>query len=123
MVSDTDLARGRIAPAEGQDVPLPKAPPVLRKRLWFLILLLANVVSWCCVYGLWTGRPLPVLKVLAIDRARVTGIIYNQENPCAIVRDRVVHEGDTINGYKVVKIHEDRVEFEKDGEVITRQLR
>jgi hypothetical protein len=123
MVSDTDLAKGRIAPGEEQPVPLPKRPPVLKKRLWFLLLLLANVISWTCVYGLWTGERLPILKLLELDRARVTGIMCDEENPGAVVCDRVVHEGYTINGYKVVKIYNDKVEFEKNGKVVTRQLR
>ena len=123
MVSDTDLAKGRISPPEERPAPLLKRPPVFKKRLWFLLLLLANVISWTCVYGLWTGNRQPILRLLALDRARVTGIICDEENPGAIVCDRVVHEGDTINGYKVVKIYEDKVEFEKNGKVVTRQLR
>jgi type II secretory pathway component PulC len=48
--------------------------------------------------------------------------VYSEENASAIVSDRVVHEGDMIDGYKVVKIHRDKVEFEKNGKIFTKQV-
>jgi type II secretory pathway component PulC len=45
--------------------------------------------------------------------------MYNPENPCAIIGGEVVHEGETIGGYRVIKIHRDRVELEKNGKRIT----
>ncbi|GAI29692.1 unnamed protein product, partial [marine sediment metagenome] len=35
---------------------------------------------------------------------------------------KIVHEQDTINGVKVIKIYEDKVEFEKAGERWTQQV-
>jgi len=41
----------------------------------------------------------------------VVGIVYSDE-PSAVVDREIVHEGNTIHGVKVVKIHKDKVEFE-----------
>lgn len=46
---------------------------------------------------------------------RITGILYSEDKPAAIIGYRIVHERDTIHGVMVVKIHKDKVEFEKDG--------
>ncbi len=46
---------------------------------------------------------------------RVTGILYSKDRPAAIIGYRIVHEGETIRDVEVVKIHKDKVEFEKDG--------
>ena len=44
----------------------------------------------------------------------VTGILYSENKPSAIIGNRIVHEGDTLYGIKVIKIYEDKVEFEKN---------
>jgi len=45
----------------------------------------------------------------------VTGILYSEDRPSAVVGNQILYEGDSIRGMKVVKIHKDRVEFERDG--------
>lgn len=46
---------------------------------------------------------------------RVTGILFSNDRPSAIIGYRIVHEGEAIRDVQVVKIHKDKVEFEKDG--------
>jgi hypothetical protein len=41
----------------------------------------------------------------------VKGIVYSEDNPCAVVGERIVSAGDTVNGATVVKINPDSVEF------------
>jgi hypothetical protein len=53
----------------------------------------------------------------------IVGIIYSSDEPVAIIDDTVVHQTQTINGAKVVKIYTDRVEFEKNGRTWTQQIR
>ena len=54
--------------------------------------------------------------VVSNEQLKLTKILYS-DDPSAIVNGEIVKEGDTINGAKVVKIHNKyRVEFEKDGE-------
>ena len=45
----------------------------------------------------------------------VTGILYSEDNPSAVVDKDIVRQGDSIHGVKVVKIHKEQVEFEKAG--------
>jgi type II secretory pathway component PulC len=80
-------------------------------------------------YYLWRNDgELPSWKQLrysflkTTNRLMIQGIIYNTESPYALIRGKVVHEGETISGYTVVKIHKDRVEFEKNGKIFTKQL-
>lgn len=49
-------------------------------------------------------------------RGVVTGIVYSEDKPSAIIERDVVHEGQTIRGVKVVKIQKSRVEFDKQGQ-------
>ncbi len=44
----------------------------------------------------------------------ITGIIYAEEKSSATINGKVVHEAETIDGVKVVKIYRDKVEFEEN---------
>ena len=48
-------------------------------------------------------------------RGVVTGIVYTQDNPTAIIEGKVVHQGETIHGTKVLKIEPDKVLFASGG--------
>ncbi|MGD2095746.1 MAG: hypothetical protein PVH77_12135 [Phycisphaerales bacterium] len=49
----------------------------------------------------------------------VTGICYSRDKPSAVINNKkIVHEGDTIDGFTIVKIYEDKVEFEKNGKTV-----
>lgn len=92
-----------------------------KRKLQFWLLLISNVIVFALVYNLWTGwRSSRFWDYLTVNRGMVTGIIYNAENPCAIIYGKVAHQGDTVNGYKVVKIHRTKVELEKDGKSFTK---
>ncbi len=45
----------------------------------------------------------------------VTGIVYSEKNPSAIIDGKIIREGDTIHSVRVVKIRKDKIEFEKNG--------
>jgi len=48
----------------------------------------------------------------------IYGYVGTEDNPVipwAVIRGQVVHQGDTVGGVKIFKIHKDEVEFEKDG--------
>lgn len=47
-------------------------------------------------------------------RGVVTGIVYSDEQPLALVDGQIVHKGDSVHGAKVVEILPQTVEFEKD---------
>ncbi|MCP4263736.1 MAG: GspB domain-containing protein [Planctomycetes bacterium] len=56
--------------------------------------------------------PTPKTKV---THGLVAGIVYSPDKSSAVVNNKIVHEGDTIQGVAVVKIYEDKVIFEKSG--------
>ena len=52
----------------------------------------------------------------------ITGIIYAEEKPSVVINGKVVHEAETIDGVKVVKIYRDRVEFEENKNKWTQRV-
>jgi len=117
-MSNVELAKGKAVQPK-------KSKASLKKRVKLCFLLVANVIVLTVVYTLWvTERPPPyVWELFMTNRGMVTGIIYNMENPSAIVHGEIVHEGDTVNGYKVLKIHRREVELEKDGKTLTKRVK
>ncbi len=136
MISDVDLAEGNVVTPDGEVVQEQKgvARPKKegsspKKNAKFWLLLAGIIVFWMLSYYLWRNDgELPSWKQLrytflkATNKLMVQGIIYNTESPYALIHGKVVHEGETISGYTVVKIHKDRVEFEKNGKKLTKQL-
>jgi hypothetical protein len=53
----------------------------------------------------------------------VAAILADTDNRFrALVGDALVSEGSTVRGYRVGKVHADRVEFEKDGRIWVQKL-
>jgi hypothetical protein len=52
----------------------------------------------------------------------VTGILFSEDDPAAVIGTRIAHVGDTIAGATIVKINLTTVEFEKDGKSWTKAL-
>ena len=46
----------------------------------------------------------------------VKGIVYSKDNPSAVIGTQIVHEGEKISGATIIKINEDNIEFEMNGE-------
>jgi len=44
-------------------------------------------------------------------RPAVSGIVYSEDNPCAVVNGRIVSNGEVVDGVTVVKINPNSVEF------------
>ncbi len=138
MVSDTDLVKGELKPPKTEDKqPEKKVVSDWRKqtcspkwsakstkkskKLWFCVMAIA--ILCIAAYYLWTADLITsTLDLLPTGKLEVTAIVHGEENPSAIVSESVVSEGDVINGYKVIKIHEDKVEFEKNGKTYTKKL-
>lgn len=123
MTLNTGLAGDEAAQPAGPAVRQEERASRPNKKVKCLLLLAANLAIWIVVYNIWAGEAqIPLWGFLTTNRGMVTGIMYNQENPCAIVYGEVVHEGDTIRGYKVVEIRREEVEFEKDGETLAERV-
>ncbi len=81
------------------------------------LLIGAAVVMAMVGYYFWGSEQEPVVNgSLTTKRGVVTGIFYTDESPSAVVGCKIVHQGDTIDGAKVVGIDRSEVEFEKGGE-------
>lgn len=57
----------------------------------------------------------PSTPVVAFTDIVVNGILYSEDNAAALIGPRIVHEGDIVGGVTVIKVHKDKVEFEKNG--------
>ena len=56
-------------------------------------------------------------------RGLVTGIMYSKNSPSAIIGHRkIIHEGDTIYGVKVIEIYKDKILFKKDNTSWTQSI-
>ncbi len=144
MVTDTDLAKGGLGPPETEaEHPKGRAEEPEKKvvsdwrrqtcspkwgdgksrrnvKFWFF--LMALVVLGGVGYYLWTADLISsALEFMPTGKIKVTvtAILYDEENASAIVDGSVVREGDVIEGYKVVKIHREEVEFERKGKKFT----
>lgn len=58
-------------------------------------------------------QPAPKRTRIELD---VSGILYSQDRPAAIIDTQLVHEGEQISGATVKKIDKDGVEFEWNGQ-------
>lgn len=57
-----------------------------------------------------------------LDQLVVTGIVFSQTNPSAIISGSIVNQGEQVMGVTVVKINKESVEFEKDGKTWTQPV-
>ncbi len=138
MVSDTDLVKVELKKPE-KEVLRPgrkgvqptrkldqskRNKPSSKKSMKLRLFLMVIVVLGIAVYYLWTADlTSPNLESLPTNKeVVVTSIVYSEQDASAVVSDRIVHDGDMIDGYKVVKIHSGKVEFEKDGESNTKHV-
>jgi thioredoxin 1 len=92
-----------------------------KSSLHVLLLGFAVVIVAGIVYHFWPAikDTLATTKnaVVANNEVSLTGIFCteNDPNPMAMVNGKIAHEEDMIGRVKVLKIHKDKVEFEKDG--------
>ena len=86
-------------------------------RVFLLSLAVVIVVGiayrfWPNVESLWqTAKG----AVAPNEDVPLTGILYTQDKPLALVGGQIAGEGDMAGGVKVLKIHKDSVEFERSG--------
>jgi thioredoxin 1 len=98
-----------------------KQQPVQKKRrksssrmlLLALAVLAAAGAAWHLLpmpKGFW--QTAKAAAGLSTDVA-LTAIVYSEDNPLAMIDGQIVHEGDVIDGVRVVQIYKDKVDFEK----------
>jgi hypothetical protein len=57
------------------------------------------------------------------QKLAVSGIVYNEKSPSAIISKQVYGVGDVVDGYTISRITQTEVEFEKNGKKLIRQTR
>lgn len=147
MITDDDLAEGDLGKAEGEaNQPEPAvaqpekkvvsdwrrqtiepkwAAPSSGRNMKLWLFLMAVGVLCIAGYFVWSMDLMSsVLDFLPTSTSKVivTAIVYGDESASAVVSGSVVHEGDTVEGCKVVKIHADKVEFERKGKSFIKQV-
>jgi len=63
-----------------------------------------------------------VVDVTSSNKGLVRGIVYSADSGSALIDDKIVNTGDTIDGVKVVRVHASGVDFEKDGQRWTQKV-
>ncbi|NIP22555.1 MAG: thioredoxin fold domain-containing protein [Phycisphaerae bacterium] len=92
-----------------------------KSSFYVLLLGFAVLIVGGIVYHFWPAikETAATTKTTVASRNGIslTGIFYseNDPDPIAMINGDIAHEGDIIKGVKVLKIHRDKVEFEKDG--------
>jgi thioredoxin 1 len=99
-----------------------------KSSLYVLFLGFAVVIVGGIVYHFWpaikdalatTKNAVVTTKnaVVANNEVSLTGIFYteNDPDPIAMINGHIAHEEDMIGSVKVLKIHKDKVDLEKDG--------
>ena len=82
------------------------------------MLLLAAIVTITVMMGHYVQA-----HVTAARYGTVNGIVYEKNKPVAVIDNNIVCEGAIIHRVRVVKIYKDKVEFEKNGNKWTQQVK
>jgi hypothetical protein len=69
------------------------------------------------------GRSRSRAEAAGARHLMLTGILYSRQKPSAVVDGTIVHEGDTVEGVKVIRINKSSVEFEAAGSSWTQGVR
>ncbi|MHC4111893.1 MAG: thioredoxin domain-containing protein [Planctomycetota bacterium] len=103
------------------EIQIPAVKKNNKSSLYVLLLGFAVVIVGGIVYHFWPAIKDAVATtknaVVAKNEVSLTGIFYteNDPDPIAMINGNIAHEEDMIGSVKVLKIHKDKVEFEKDG--------
>ena len=83
-----------------------------RRDLFFFLAITAGVLILIAVL-IYSFLPGLRQAVVQPSHMQVTAILYS-DSPSCIIDGEIVKEGQTVKGATVVKIHRDKIEFEKD---------
>jgi type II secretory pathway component PulC len=93
----------------------------------FSLLLSGNLIVWVIfavsfmdikVFSM-NAKSLPKIP----QKLAISGIVYNEKSPSAIISKQVYGVGDVVDGYTISRITRTEVEFEKNGKKLIRQTR
>jgi len=85
-----------------------------RRLVRICFLLFALVVVWSSVLFAYAPAIMPqTVRAVVEVKPQVTGVLYDADNPLAIVSGKVVRQGEIVDGYLVASIRPDGVELVK----------
>lgn len=94
---------------------------VIRAAIIGIIAVIAAVVMGYIALNGIKGKS--ITEILHVQKKfNISSIMYSEDRPTAIVNKSMVHEGDSIEGAKVLKIYRDKIEFTKKGRTWTQKL-
>ncbi|MFC1739152.1 hypothetical protein ACFL1G_08900 [Planctomycetota bacterium] len=134
LIQDRGLEEAEDTVPQMQSSQMQTAAVKTKRRHLFCLFLLANIIVWNAVYGLHTAEEdKPLWKAAVMDnlicklwrkcpriskspqKGVITGILFNEVKPVALIDNQLVHEGDTIGSIKVIQIGPKKILFEKKG--------
>ena len=68
-------------------------------------------------------RAIDLERPLRLSDLRLSGILYDEEKPLAIINSRIVGEGALINGARLLEIQSDQVRFSRKGKEFTLKVK
>lgn len=110
------ISPDQTQPADGAGAGLSDKAKQLRIKIMLCVLLLAIGAGAVIFMLIYDYRTAPRFGVIG-------GIIYNKDDPAAMVEAEIVKEGDEVFGVTVVKINSDSIEFRKGTKTWTQKVR
>lgn len=92
----------------------------------FSLLLSSNVIVWVIFAVSMMDIKVFSMNQIPISlpqKLAVSGIVYNEKSPSAIISKQVYGVGEVVGGYTIRRITRTEVEFEKNGKKLIRQIR
>ncbi|MFZ9011481.1 MAG: hypothetical protein ACO21J_06435 [Anaerohalosphaeraceae bacterium] len=91
------------------------------------VLLSGNLIVWMIFAVSFLDIKVFSMNTISLpkipQKLAVSGIVYNEKSPSAIISKQVYGVGDSVDGYIISRITRTQVEFEKNGEKLVRQTR
>ncbi len=92
----------------------------------FSLLLSGNLIVWVIFAVSMMDIKVFSMNQIPISlpqKLAVSGIVYNEKSPSAIISKQVYGVGEVVGGYTIRRITRTEVEFEKNGKKLIRQIR
>ena len=91
------------------------------------VLLSGNLIVWMIFAVSFLDIKVFSMNTISLpkipQKLAVSGIVYNEKSPSAIISKQVYGAGDIVDGYTISRITRTEVEFEKNGKKLIRQTR
>jgi len=84
------------------------------KTFVFVLAEVAVIVGMVGYYFWGVGKTPAACELPQVKHGVITGIVYIEGSPSAVICGKIVHEGETIHDVEVVKIYKNKVELKRN---------